>query len=256
MEKENVKGYIEHFIYRNAENGYSVANIVTEDDEITCIGNFKDADVGDTLEMEGVYVEHPVYGHQLKVESYKIVIPDDAVSMQRYLGSGAIKGIGEALAARIVKKFGADTFRIIEDEPERLAEIKGISEKKAIDISIQMADKREMRDAMIFLQQYGITNAMAVKIYNRYGTGIYGIIKENPYKLADDIAGIGFKIADDIAEKVGIRVDSEYRIRSGIMYTLLQGTMDGNTYLPMKEPCIRHHFFCRIIRRMRLTQMT
>ncbi|MBR4357033.1 MAG: ATP-dependent RecD-like DNA helicase [Butyrivibrio sp.] len=235
MEKENVKGYIEHFIYRNAENGYSVANIVTEDDEITCIGNFKDADVGDTLEMEGVYVEHPVYGHQLKVESYKIVIPDDAVSMQRYLGSGAIKGIGEALAARIVKKFGADTFRIIEDEPERLAEIKGISEKKAIDISIQMADKREMRDAMIFLQQYGITNAMAVKIYNRYGTGIYGIIKENPYKLADDIAGIGFKIADDIAEKVGIRVDSEYRIRSGIMYTLLQGTMDGNTYLPMKE---------------------
>ena len=235
MEKEKLKGYIEHFIYRNAENGYSVANIVTEDDEITCIGNFKDADVGDTLEMEGVYVEHPVYGHQLKVDSYKIVVPDDAVSMQRYLGSGAIKGIGEALAARIVKKFGADTFRIIEDEPERLAEIKGISEKKAIDISIQMADKREMRDAMIFLQQYGITNAMAVKIYNRYGAGIYGILKENPYKLADDIAGIGFKIADDIAEKVGIRVDSEYRIRSGIMYTLLQGTMDGNTYLPMKE---------------------
>ena len=235
MEKENVKGYIEHFIYRNEENGYSVINLVTEDDEITCIGNFRDADVGDTLDMVGVYVEHPVYGHQLKVESYKIAVPDDAVTMQRYLGSGAIKGIGEALAARIVKKFGVDTFRIIEDEPERLAEVKGISEKKAIDISIQMAEKREMRDAMIFLQQYGITNAMAVKIYNRYGTGIYGILKENPYKLADDIAGIGFKIADDIASKVGICVDSEYRIRSGIMYTLLQGTMDGNTYLPMKE---------------------
>ena len=235
MEKENVKGYIEHFIYRNEENGYSVINLVTDDDEITCIGNFRDADVGDTLDMVGVYVEHPVYGHQLKVESYKIAVPDDAVSMQRYLGSGAIKGIGEALAARIVKKFGVDTFRIIEDEPERLAEVKGISEKKAIDISIQMSEKREMRDAMIFLQQYGITNAMAVKIYNRYGTGIYGILKENPYKLADDIAGIGFKIADDIASKVGICVDSEYRIRSGIMYTLLQGTMDGNTYLPMNE---------------------
>jgi len=235
MEKEIVKGYIEHFIYRNTENGYSVVNLIAEDDEITCIGNFRDADVGDTLEMEGVYVEHPVYGHQLKVDSYKIVVPDDAVSMQRYLGSGAIKGIGEALAARIVKKFGSETFRIIEDEPERLAEIKGISEKKAIDISIQMAEKREMRDIMIFLQQYGITNAMAVKIYNRYGTGIYGILKENPYKLADDIAGIGFKIADDIAEKVGICVDSEYRIRSGIMYALLQGTMDGNTYLPMSD---------------------
>lgn len=235
MEKEIVKGYIDHFIYKNEENGYGVVNLIVDEEEVTCTGTFKDADVGDTLEIEGIYVNHPVYGQQLKVSSYKITVPDDAVSMQRYLGSGAIRGIGEALAARIVKKFGADTFRIIEDEPERLAEIKGISEKKAIDIAMQMAEKREMRDAMIFLQKYGISNNMAVKIFNNYGTRVYGIIQENPYQLADDISGIGFKTADEIAAKVGIRVDSEYRIRSGILFTLLQSSLDGNTYLPMEE---------------------
>ena len=235
MEKEIVKGYIDHFIYKNEENGYGVVNLIVDEEEVTCTGTFKDADVGDTLEIEGTYVNHPVYGQQLKVSSYKITVPDDAVSMQRYLGSGAIRGIGEALAARIVKKFGANTFRIIEDEPERLAEIKGISEKKAIDIAMQMAEKREMRDAMIFLQKYGISNNMAVKIFNNYGTRVYGIIQENPYKLADDISGIGFKTADEIAAKVGIRVDSEYRIRSGILFTLLQSSLDGNTYLPMEE---------------------
>lgn len=235
MEKEIVKGYIDHFIYKNEENGYGVVNLIVDEEEVTCTGTFKDADVGDTLEIEGTYVNHPVYGQQLKVSSYKITVPDDAVSMQRYLGSGAIRGIGEALAARIVKKFGADTFRIIEDEPERLAEIKGISEKKAIDIAMQMAEKREMRDAMIFLQKYGISNNMAVKIFNNYGTRVYGIIQENPYQLADDISGIGFKTADEIAAKVGIRVDSEYRIRSGILFTLLQSSLDGNTYLPMEE---------------------
>lgn len=235
MEKEIVKGYIDHFIYKNEENGYGVVNLIVDEEEVTCTGTFKDADVGDTLEIEGTYVNHPVYGQQLKVSSYKITVPDDAVSMQRYLGSGAIRGIGEALAARIVKEFGSDTFRIIEDEPERLAEIKGISEKKAIDIAMQMAEKREMRDAMIFLQKYGISNNMAVKIFNNYGTRVYGIIQENPYQLADDISGIGFKTADEIAAKVGICVDSEYRIRSGILFTLLQSSLDGNTYLPMEE---------------------
>ena len=237
MENENeiIKGYIEHFIYKNAENGYGVVNLISEDEEIICTGNFKDADVGDSLEIQGTFVTHPVYGEQLKVSSFKVVVPEDAVSMQRYLGSGAIKGIGEALAARIVKKFGDDTFRIIEDEPERLAEIKGISEKKAIDIAVQMAEKREMRDAMIFLQQYGISNTLAVKIFGKYGNRIYAIIKENPYQLADDISGVGFKTADEIAGKVGIAVDSEYRIKSGILYCLLQASLDGNTYLPMEQ---------------------
>ena len=235
MEKEVVKGYIDHFIYKNAENGYGVVSLVVDGEELVCTGIFKDADVGDTLEIEGDIVNHPVYGEQLKVANFKIIMPDDAVSMQRYLGSGAIKGVGEALAARIVKKFGAETFRIIEDEPERLAEIKGISEKKAIDIAMQMAEKREMRDAMMFLSQYGISNTMAVKIFNTYGSRLYGVIQENPYQLADDISGIGFRTADEIAGKIGIRVDSEYRIRSGILFTLLQASLDGNTYLPIDE---------------------
>ena len=232
---EKIKGYIEHFIYKNTENGYGVLNLVVSDDEIVCTGVFRDVDVGDTIEAEGEYVSHPVYGDQFKVSSYEISVPDDAASMQRYLGSGAIRGIGEALAKRIVSKFGDDTFRIIEEEPERLSEIKGISEKKAMDIALQMAEKREMRNAMIFLQQFGISDNLAVKIYNTYGERIYKVIKENPYQLSDDIAGVGFKTADEIAGKVGIQIDSDYRIKSGIYYALLQSSLDGNTYLPMDE---------------------
>ncbi len=232
---EKIKGYIEHFIYKNTENGYGVLNLVISDDEIVCTGVFRDVDVGDTIEAEGEYVSHPVYGDQFKVSSYEISVPDDAASMQRYLGSGAIRGIGEALAKRIVSKFGDDTFRIIEEEPERLSEIKGISEKKAMDIALQMAEKREMRNAMIFLQQFGISDNLAVKIYNTYGERIYKVIKENPYQLSDDIAGVGFKTADEIAGKVGIQIDSDYRIKSGIYYALIQSSLDGNTYLPVDE---------------------
>lgn len=232
MEMEKVKGYIDHFIYKNSENGYAVVNLITDTDELTCTGNFGTADVGDNLELEGEYVEHAIYGEQFKVSTYRITLPDDITSMQRYLASGAIKGIGESLAAKIIKKFGEETFRIIEDEPERLAEIKGISERKAIDIAMQMAEKREMRDAMMFLQQYGISNNLAVKIFEQYGTRIYAILKENPYRLAEDIAGVGFRTADEIAEKIGIRVDSDYRIRSGLLYTLSQAAADGNSYLP------------------------
>ena len=229
---ESIKGYIDHFIYRNAENGYGVMTFVADGEEITCVGTFHDVDAGDTLELEGEMTEHPVYGEQLKVSGYKVSVPTDAESIERYLGSGAIKGIGEAMARRIVKKFGDDTFRIIEDEPERLAEIKGISARKARDIAIQLADKREMREAMIFLSAYGISNTMAVKIYERYGQEVYSIMKENPYRLADDIDGIGFKTADEIASRIGISIDSDYRVKSGILYTLLEASADGNCYLP------------------------
>ncbi len=232
---EKIKGYIDHFIYRGEESGFGVLNLVLEDKALICTGTFRDAGVGDTIEATGEYVTHPVYGHQFKVSEYQIVMPDDAVSMQRYLGSGAIKGVGEALAARIVKKFGDETFRVIEEEPERLVEIKGISERIATSISLQMAEKREMRDAMIFLQKYGIGDALAVKIFNTYGSRIYSVISENPYQLSDDISGVGFKTADEIAEKVGIAVDSDFRVKSGILYTLLQAALDGNTYLPMDE---------------------
>lgn len=233
MEKE--KGYVDHIIYRNTDNGYTVLVLVCEGEELTCVGTFKDIEQGETLEVEGDYVEHPVYGTQLKVTEYRIVAPEDAASMERYLGSGAIKGVGPALAARIVKKFGSDTFRIIEEEPERLSEIKGISERKAREIGLQAEEKKDMREAMVFLQQYGISNTLAVKIYNTYGMNIYGVMRENPYKLAEDISGIGFRIADEIASKIGIHTDSDYRIRSGLVYTLLQATAEGHCYLPKAE---------------------
>lgn len=229
---ETVKGYVDHVIYQNKENGYAVIVFITDGDELVCVGNFRSVEAGETLELTGNFVEHPIYGSQLKVESSRTVAPDDAISMERYLGSGAIKGVGEALAARIVKKFGSDTFRIMEEEQERLSEVKGISERKAREIATQMIEKRDMREAFVFLQKYGISNTLAVKIYNRYGMNMYGILKENPYSLAEDVDGVGFKMADEIASKIGIHTDSDYRIRSGILYTLLQATSSGHVYLP------------------------
>lgn len=232
---EEVKGYVEHIVFRNAENGYTVMNFAGEEDEITCVGTFSVISEGMYLKLKGEYVDHPTYGVQLKVEAFEEQAPEDVQSIERYLGSGAIKGVGAALAARIVKRFGEETFRIIEEEPERLAEIKGISERKAVEISSQVEEKRELRQAMIFLQGYGISLNLAVKIYRQYGMEIYGILKENPYRLADDIQGVGFKIADEIAAKAGIRTDSDFRIRSGILYALLQASGEGHTYLPKEE---------------------
>lgn len=229
---EKIKGFIEHIIYRNTNNGYTVLNLISGEEEITCVGFFKTMDQGETIEAVGNYTTHPMYGEQFKIERYEIVPPDDVVSIERYLGSGAVKGVGEALAARIVKRFGADTYRIIEEEPERLAEIKGISERKAREIAATVYEKRDAREAMTFLQKYGISNTLAIRIYDEYGMGLYGIMKENPYRLAEDIHGIGFKIADEIAAKIGIHTDSDYRIRSGILYTLLLAGNEGHCYLP------------------------
>ena len=227
-----LEGYVEHIIYRNTENGYSVLNLVSDGEEITVVGTFHYISEGELLELEGEYTEHPLYGQQFHMERFEVKVPQDALAMERYLGSGAIKGIGAALAARIVRRFGAKTFEIMEREPERLAEIKGISERKAREIAEQMEEKRELRQAMVFLQEYGISVNLAVKVYERYGQEIYRIIKENPYRLAEDIAGVGFRTADEIAKKVGIREDSDFRIRSGLLYTLLGASSEGHTCLP------------------------
>ena len=227
-----LEGYVEHIIYRNTENGYSVLNLVSDGEETTVVGTFHYISEGELLELEGEYTEHPLYGQQFHMERFEVKVPQDALAMERYLGSGAIKGIGAALAARIVRRFGAKTFEIMEREPERLAEIKGISERKAREIAEQMEEKRELRQAMVFLQEYGISVNLAVKVYERYGQEIYRIIKENPYRLAEDIAGVGFRTADEIAKKVGIREDSDFRIRSGLLYTLLGASSEGHTCLP------------------------
>ncbi|MBP3204487.1 MAG: ATP-dependent RecD-like DNA helicase [Lachnospiraceae bacterium] len=229
---ETIKGYMDHFIFRKSENGYAVVCMVTEDDEITCRGTLSELSPGEKIEAEGEYVTHPIHGLQFQVSSYRTIPPDDCDSMERYLASGAIKGIGEALAARIVKKFKEDTFRIIEEEPERLAEIKGISLQKAQDIGVQMEEKRDLRNALVYLQQFGISNTLAVKIYRTYGDGLYGVMQDNPYKLAEDISGVGFKIADEIASRLGVHTDSDYRIRSGVFYVLMQAVAEGHLYLP------------------------
>ncbi len=232
---ESLAGYVEHIIYRNADNGYTVLNLVSGEDEITCVGIFSAIAEGENIEAQGEYTEHPTYGQQFKVTSFEEKAPEDEEAIERYLGSGAIKGIGLAMAARIVRRFKGDTFRIIEEEPERLAEIKGISNRKAMEIASQVNEKRDLRQAMIFLQQYGITMNLAVKVYQAYGQDVYGIIRENPYRLADDIDGVGFRTADEIAARVGIWMDSDFRVRSGILYTLLQASGEGHTYLPETE---------------------
>lgn len=235
----SVKGFVEKIKYRNEDNGYTVLSVTGSEDgeEYILVGSFSYISEGELIEASGHITEHPVYGEQLAVEHYEIRPPEDTVSMERYLGSGAIKGIGAALASRIVKKFKTDTFRIMEEEPERLAEIKGISEKMAMAIAEQVEEKRDMRQAMMFLQEYGISMNLAAKIYQEYGPAMYGIIRQNPYKLADDIPGVGFKMADEIAAKVGIFTDSDFRIKSGILYTLLKATAGGHTYLPKEVLC-------------------
>jgi len=236
---ETLTGYVEHIIYQNQENGYTVLVFVCEDEEITCVGSCKGLTEGENLEATGEYIEHPVYGSQFKIASYRVVAPSDAISVERYLASGAVKGIGAALAKRIVKMFGDDTFRIMEEEPERLAEVKGISERKAREIAMQMEERKDLREALVYLQQFGISNTLAIRIFDTYGMNLYGVVKENPYKLAEDIDGIGFKIADEIAAKIGIHTDSDYRIRSGILYTLLQAVGEGHCYLPVDRLLIR-----------------
>ena len=230
--EETIEGYVDHIIFQNRDNGYTVACLISQGEEITCVGNFRFLSEGETIRARGTYTRHPSYGRQFSVDSYESVIPQDSLAMERYLGSGAIKGIGAALAARIVRKFGDDTLRIIEEEPERLAEVKGISERKAREIADQVEEKADMRKAMMFLQQYGITQTLGMKIYRQYGQEMYGVLKENPYKMAEDIPGVGFKIADEIAARIGIHTDSDYRIRSGILYILLQASGEGHVYLP------------------------
>lgn len=232
---ETIKGYVDHIVFRNEDNGYTVFNISNEDGELTCVGTFPYISEGELMEVQGEYTTHSIYGKQLQVTSHEVKDPEDLMSIERYLGSGAIKGLGAALAGRIVRKFKDDTFRIIEEEPERLAEVKGISARKAREIAEQVEEKKDMRKAMIYLQKYGITLSLAAKIYEHYGNSVYRVMEENPYQIADHVPGVGFKTADEIASRIGIHSDSDFRIRSGIFYVLLQAVTDGHVYLPQDE---------------------
>lgn len=232
MEKE---GVVSKIIYKNEENQYTVLAVETNDSgDETFVGYLSGVEEGMYIVADGEYVEHPSYSMQFKVSQYTIKMPDELIGMERYLGSGAIKGIGEIMAKRIIKKFGRDTFRIIEEEPERLAEIKGISERKANEIGVQFIEKQAMRDALMFLSDYGISPNLAVKIFTEYGSKMYTIVKKNPYQIAEDISGVGFKMADAIAVRAGIGMQSEFRIRAALIYTLNQAVGLGHIYLPRR----------------------
>lgn len=239
MKQDTVEGYVEHIVFRNEENGYTVLNLKTDGSSLTCTGVFGSIAEGETVALWGGYTEHALYGRQFKTDSYEIKMPEDTLAIERYLSSGAVRGIKAALAARIVKKFGADTLKIMEEEPERLAEIKGISEKKAREIAAQMEEKAELRSAMLFLSQYGISVSLGVKIYQHYKERIYSVIRENPYRMAEEVPGVGFKTADEIAKKVGIRADDDFRIKSGLLYVLSQASAGGHCFLPKEQLCFQ-----------------
>ena len=233
----HLEGYVSHIRFHNEENGYTVLELETTHGDEILVGTFHYISEGEYLQAECEFTEHPTHGPQYQVISYSVKEPEDKAAMERYLSSGAIKGLGPALAARVIKKFKGDTFRIIEEEPERLAEVKGISLKKAMNIAVQFQEKQEMRHAMMFLGEYGIPNHFAVRIFQEYGDQMYEILKTNPYKLAEDIHGIGFRIADGIAAKAGIAADSEHRIGAAVLYVLQQGIGSGHVYLPKEILC-------------------
>ncbi len=229
---EELKGQVESIVYRNEENRYTVFEVYTGEEDIVCVGIIDSIEEGEIILAKGEYVHHALYGEQFKVKEYEFTMPNDIESIERYLSSGAISGIGEALAKRIIERFGEETFAIMEQQPERLAEVKGISERKSRDIAAQMNEKHGMRQVIMTLQKLGITNQLAIKIFNKYGMKSSGIVQENPYRIAEDIPGVGFKMADEIAHAIGLHTDSDYRIVSGILYTLLQASYEGHTYLP------------------------
>lgn len=246
-----IKGYVEKIIYTNSDNGHTILDVSLTSDEIkrlqgecpdyaddideemVCVGTLHLINAGEYVVFNGDFTIHQTYGLQFKVTSYEESRPEDMDSIERYLGSGAIKGVGPALAARIVRHFKMDTFRVIEENPEELSQVKGISNRMAMEIADQVAEKKGMRNAMLFLGKLGIGMNLAVKIYKEYGEKVYEIIENNPYKLADDMEGVGFKIADEIARNSGMELDSPFRIKSGILYALSAAVSAGHTYYPM-----------------------
>lgn len=230
-----LKGSVDSFKYINETNRFGIFYFSTPDVEegnIVVTGNVFGISEGDYIEITGTEVDHPVYGKQIKMTSFKAVQPTDTESIIKYLASGALRGVGPKLALRIFSTFGEDTLRILENEPERLAEVKGISLNMAQNIAIEYQEKKSMRDAMIFLQKYNISNVLAAKIYDEYEENIYTIVKEHPYKIAEDVVGVGFKTVDEIAMNGGIPVNSEERVEAGICYVLSNAMEEGHTYLP------------------------
>ena len=238
MEELNITGEVEDIIFQNKDNGYCVFSLTTEDDEIVCVGTVPQIHSGETLSITGSWTMHPIYGKQIRVQYYEKSMPETAAGMEKYLASGVIKGIGKKTAEKIVKKFGDAAFYVIEEKPDLLTEVRGITYEKAKTISETFTEQHELRRAMMFLQEFEISPAYAMKIYKKYKARTFEIVKNNPYRLADDVVGIGFKMADKIAEKQGIPADDPHRIRAAVKYVLNKEAANGNCYFP-KEALMR-----------------
>ena len=231
---EKIQGMVSDIVFKNEENGYTIANLANEDDEITIVGCMPTLSMGESIEVEGKWINHKIYGSQFEVQNFMPVIPSSLEGIYVYLSSGMIHGIGEKMAKRIVDKFGVDTLDIIQNTPERLTEVEGIGMKKVKQIQESYEENRELRNIIIKLSPYGITPNYCLRIYKKYKEKSIEIINKNPYRLAEEVRGIGFKIADEIASKIGIDKYSPDRIMQGILFTLNQSLANGHTYLPKR----------------------
>ncbi|MCI7207665.1 MAG: ATP-dependent RecD-like DNA helicase [Clostridium sp.] len=231
---EKIQGMVSDIVFKNEENGYTIANLANEDDEITIVGCMPTLSMGESIEVEGKWINHKIYGSQFEVQSFMPVTPSSLEGIYVYLSSGMIHGIGEKMAKRIVDKFGVDTLDIIQNTPERLTEVEGIGMKKVKQIQESYEENRELRNIIIKLSPYGITPNYCLRIYKKYKEKSIEIINKNPYRLAEEVRGIGFKIADEIASKIGIDKYSPDRIMQGILFTLNQSLANGHTYLPKR----------------------
>lgn len=241
---DTLRGVVERITYHNEENGYTVAKLAPEsrprhlqswEKEIAIVGNMADISVGESVELAGHWVVHPEYGKQFSVERMRSVLPATIAGIERYLGSGLIKGVGPVTAKRIVSHFGHDTLDVIEADPRRLLDVPGVGRKRVQMITRAWAEQRAIKEVMIFLQGHGVSTSLATKIYKRYGDNAIGVVRDNPYRLAQDIYGIGFLTADKIAQALGIRPDAPQRIAAGVEYALNQSTDEGHVYLPSGE---------------------
>ncbi len=232
-----LEAVLERLTYVNEETGYTVARVATDrgGDLLTVVGALLGAQPGETLRLSGRWSSHPKFGRQFEVESYTTVLPATVQGIQRYLGSGLIKGIGPRFAERIVDHFGVDTLQVIEETPGRLVEVPGLGPKRTAMITKAWAEQKAIKEVMVFLQGVGVSTSLAVRIYKKYGDGSISVVRHEPYRLAADVWGIGFKTADTIAQAVGIPHDSPERVKAGLQYTLSEAAEDGHCYLPQPQ---------------------
>ncbi|HTM86259.1 MAG TPA: AAA family ATPase, partial [Mycobacterium sp.] len=233
-----LEAVLERLTYVNEETGYTVARVASArggDDLLTVVGALLGAQPGESLRLVGRWSSHPTYGRQFEVDSYTTVLPATIQGIRRYLGSGLVKGIGPVFAERIVAHFDLDTLRVIEEQPGRLIEVAGLGPKRTAKITAAWAEQKAIKEVMLFLQTVGVSTSIAVRIFKQYADESITVVQIEPYRLAAEVWGIGFKTADTIAQAVGIPHDSPQRIKAGLQYTLSQATDDGHCYLPRPQ---------------------